>query len=165
MFFFSKDEVLLLQWCLQANFYYALSCIYAHTVAVFEKEQCFASSILRILAWTKFEFVQVKDHTRFQGEIKKNYGDFQMRLSSSDLLGNISKLTTKKIWIKGIQVCLNGGSFPFPRGDKYKIVIIKECPNIRNRSANIIQPWHNAFLGKGKWSLFIWKATFYVKGR
>ena len=134
--------------------------VYMRTPSQFsKKKQSFASSILRILAWTKFEFVQVKDHTRFQGQIKI------MGILKCVFSFRPSGLILKQTWIKGIQVCLNDGSFPFPRGDKYKIVKIKYCPNLRNHSANIIQPWQNVFLGKGKWSLFIWKPTPYAKGR
>ena len=33
----------------------------------------------------------------------------------------LTKLDTKHLWMKGIQVCLNEGPGPFPRGDHYEI--------------------------------------------
>ena len=35
-----------------------------------------------------------------------------------------TKLGTKHPWVKGIQVCSNDGSCPFPRGDNYEIAKI-----------------------------------------
>ena len=47
--------------------------------------------------------------------------------SSSPEPGPIStKLGTNHLWVKGIQVCSNEGSRPFPMGDNYEIAKIHE---------------------------------------
>ena len=55
-------------------------------------------------------------------------------------------------WVKGIQVCLNEGPNPFPRGDCYKIsenTLTKLKKSLlQNCSANFNQFWHEASLGE-----------------
>ena len=69
------------------------------------------------------------------------------------MAGQISTvLTTKHPWVKGIQVCWNEGSRPFPRGDNYEIVKI-HWQNLKtfSRTAGPIQP---TSLDEGNWNFF-----------
>ena len=48
-----------------------------------------------------------------------------LKILFSRITGQIStKLGTEHSWVKGIQVCLNSGSHPFPRGDDNEIAKI-----------------------------------------
>ena len=64
-----------------------------------------------------------------------------------------TKLVTMHPWVKGIQVCLNEGPNPFPRGDYYKIRQkyideIKKKSLFQNHWVNFNQFLHKASLGE-----------------
>ena len=44
---------------------------------------------------------------------------------------NFNQIGTKHPWVKGIQVCSNKGSCPFPRGDNYEKVKIHWRKNLK----------------------------------
>ena len=71
---------------------------------------------------------------------------------------NSTKFGISHPWVKGIQVCSNEGSFPFPRGDNYKLVkntLMKfKIHLLRNQWVNFNQILHKASLGEGCISLF-----------
>ena len=60
----------------------------------------------------------------------------------------------KHPWMKEIQISLNGGPYPFSRGDNYNkivkihIIIFKNL-HLQNHRANFNQTWYKASLGEG----------------
>ena len=94
---------------------------------------------------------------------------FYIFIFSSRTSGPIStKLGTKHLWVKGIQVCLNEGPHPFPRGDNKEIAKI-HWPTLKIFFLRTTGPI-STILGTehpwdGKLCLFKWRAMPFSKGR
>ena len=77
-----------------------------------------------ILRWWGFKFVQMKDHTLFEGEVitqKQKYIEKKLKIFFSRTTGPMSStLGTKHLFLMRIQICSNEVPCPFPRGDNNK---------------------------------------------
>ena len=64
------------------------------------------------------------------------------------------KLGTKHPWVKGIQICSNGGPRPFPRGDYYVIVKI-HWGNLKMFFSRTTKPISTKLCTKHSWVMGI----------
>ena len=125
-----------------------------------------------ILGWWGFKVVQMKGPTLFQGGDNNEIAKIHWRTLKILFLRTTgptsTKISTKHLWVMGIQVYSNEGSCPFPRGDNntiakihwqtLKIFLRNTGPFSTNLGTKL--PWVMA-----NYCLFKWRAMPFSKGR